>query len=89
MDEDIIEIEPYPIDTAIHYVKVYLEGIKLNAVDCYCSVYEYDVNRRLLNMTRVYVPPEIYAEWGTSDDYIIDYCLDQLGFHKKIVNINL
>lgn len=88
MTEDI-EIKPYPIDQSIAYVRVMIENFELNAIECYCSVYEYGKDDKFINMSRVYIPPEVYQNWGVSDDYIIDYCLDQLGFERKPqVNIN-
>lgn len=88
MTEDI-EIKPYPIDQSIAYVRVMIENFELNAIECYCSVYEYGKDDKFINMSRVYIPPEVYQNWGVSDDYIIDYCLDQLGFERKPqININ-
>jgi hypothetical protein len=46
-------------------------------------VYEYDENDKLLNVHRVYIEPELYADWGTVDQYIIDIVLDKLGYERK------
>ena len=81
--DDKIPIVPYPIDTSISSVSVSVENFTLNALDCWLQVFEYDANDKFLNMNRVYVPSEIYAEWGTNDDSIVDHCLEQLGFIRK------
>lgn len=86
---DDIYIEPYPIDQSIDHVKIKIEDFRLNALDCWCSVYEYDSNDKFINMSRVYVPSDVYTQWSTDDEYIIQYCLNQLGFHpKQPVNID-
>ena len=81
--DDRIKIEPYPIDTAIASVSVSVENFTLNATDCWLQVIEYDANNKFLNVSRVYVPPEIYMDWGSNDDYLIEYCLEQLNFIRK------
>lgn len=83
MSTDNIPIIPFAVDMEIDYVKIYVENFQLNAIDCWVSVYEYDKNDKFINVSRLYVPPEVYSEWSTSDDYIIDYALDQLAFQKR------
>jgi hypothetical protein len=82
LSEDI-PIMPYPISTAVDHIKIYVDNFQLNAIDCWCSVYEYDVSDKLLNVHRVYIEPELYAEWGTVDQYIVDIVLDKLGYERK------
>jgi hypothetical protein len=78
-----IVIEPYPVNTSIHHIKIFIDNFQLNQLDCWCSVYEYDENDKLLNVHRVYIEPELYADWGTVDQYIIDIVLDKLGYERK------
>ena len=78
-----IQIQEYPIDTSITSVSVSVENFSLNATDCWLQVMEYDANNKFLNVSRVYVPPEIYMSWATDDDYLIEYCLSELGFIRK------
>lgn len=80
---DNIPIKPYPIDQSIAYVRIMIENFQLNAIDCWCTVYEYSIDDKFINMSRVYVPPEIYVHWSTEDNYIVEYCLKQLGFERK------
>lgn len=80
---DKIELEPYPIDTSIDYVRIYIENFQLNAIEGWVNVYEYDKNDKFINVSRVYIPPDVYSEWATDDNYIIEYALDQLGFHRR------
>lgn len=89
MDDNRITIEPYPVDNAISSVSISVENFTLNAVDCWIRVLEYDANNKFLNVSRVYIPPEIYHDWGTNDDYLVEYCLDTLNFVRKpTLNIN-
>lgn len=76
-------IETYHINPAIQYIRMAVEDFQLGAKDAWVSVKEYDKDDRFLNMTRVYVPPGIYAEWSRDDDYIIEYVMDYIGFEKK------
>lgn len=80
---DDIYIEPYPIDQSIDHVKIQIEDFRLNALDCWCSVYEYDSKDKFINMSRVYVPSDVYTQWSTDDEYLVEYCLKQLGFVRK------
>jgi len=80
---ETIEIQPYPINKEISYLKIFLDNFQLNAKEGVCSVYEYTSTDCLINVSRVPIPHEIYSEWGTNDDYIVEFVLDQLGFERK------
>ena len=89
MDDSKVPIVPFPLNNSIAYVRVSVENFQLHATDCWLQVFEYDADDKFLNMSRVYVPPEIYSEWGTQDDYLVEFALDQLGFERKPeVNVN-
>lgn len=32
-----------------------------------------------IEIKRVYVPPEVYAQWLDTDQFLIDYAVEQLG----------
>ena len=81
-----IFILPYPISTAVDHIKIFVDNFQLNAIDCFCSVYEYDENDKLLNVHRVYIEPELYAEWGIDDNYLVELVLDKLGYIRKPEN---
>ena len=87
MNGQPVEIVPYPLDTNISFISVSVENFQLNAVDCWLQVYEYDANNKFLNVNRVYVPSEIYQDWGTNDQFIIDFALAALGFERKEVMV--
>jgi hypothetical protein len=78
-----IDIVPYPLDRQIDHLKVFVDNFRLGATDCFCTVYEYDVNGILLNVHSVYIEPELYSEWGTNDTYLIDIVLDKLGYVQR------
>lgn len=83
MPLEAIEIEPYPIDSTIHHIKIYVENFHLNRRDCWCLVHQYDKDDVMITATRVYVPPEIYMDWGTNDSYLEDWVMDYLGMIRK------
>lgn len=78
-----VDIEPYPINPEIKYILLHVDNFQLGADDGWVSVIEYDKNDKFLNMTRVYLPHEVYSEWACDDDYIVEYCMDYLGFKRK------
>lgn len=78
-----ILIQPYPIDRQIDHVIIFIDDFKLNDTQGSASVYEYDVNDTLLNVSRVPIPTEIWTEWSRDDNYIIDYILDVMGYDRR------
>lgn len=78
-----IDIMPYNIDPSIHSIRIFIDNFQLGSPDCWCCVYQYDINDKLIMMTRVYVPPDVYSEWGTNDDFIEDWVMDYLGMMRK------
>lgn len=80
---DPIRIDPYPVNPNIQYIRMGIDDFKLGASDCWVIVKEYDKDDFFLNLTRVYIPPEVYAEWSRDDDYIMDYVMDHIGFRRK------
>lgn len=83
MMSEAIPIQPYLINRSIDHVKIFLDDFRLNAVDGSASVYEYDSNDVLLNVHRVHIPPDTWQAWGSDDNFIVDYCLDILGFERR------
>lgn len=83
MMSESIPIQPYPINRSIDNVKVYIDNFQLMATSGSATVYEYDASGTLLNVSRVPIPSDIWQEWATDDLFIIDYCLDILGFERR------
>lgn len=80
---DTIPIVPYAINIEIDHIRIFVDNFKLNEVDCWCSVYEYDASDKLLNVHRVYIEPEVYEHWGVNDKYLEDVVIDKLGYERK------
>lgn len=80
---DYIPIAPYEINKFIHYIRISICNFRLNSLDCWVVIHEYDGTYTLLNTSRVYINSYIYSKWGKNDDCIIDYALDQLGFERQ------
>lgn len=76
-----MKIDVYP-ENGTDAVRLKIEDFELNAEDCHVCVYKYN-NKQMWGFTKVYVPPDIYQEWGRDDNYIVDYVLDALGFVRK------
>ena len=79
----IIPIVSYAVEQHIDYIQVSIDNFTLGAVDCHCTVWEYDAQKNLLNYRKVYIAPEEYAEWGTRDEYIVELVLDKLGYERR------
>ena len=83
MMSEAIPIQPYPVNRSIDHVKVFVDNFQLLATSGSATVYEYDVSGNLLNVSRVPIPSEVWESWGSDDMFIVDYCLDILGFERR------
>lgn len=71
------------IDPSVRYIKVQMLDFQLNAVDGNVLVYIYDKDDFKIDCRRLYIPPDVWTEWGTDDDFLIDYCIQTLGMIRK------
>ena len=83
MMSEAIPIQPYPVNRSIDHVKVFIDNFQLLAISGSATVYEYDVSGNLLNVSRVPIPSEVWGSWSSDDMFIVDYCLDILGFERR------
>lgn len=82
MDEKISVI-PKPFTRHIEYVSMSVDNFRLNADSCTFTVYQYDENMKLITVDRIFIPPEIYRTWGSCDEEIINWVLQQLDFQRS------
>jgi hypothetical protein len=75
-----------PINETIQVTKVSIEmqGFQLNATSGQAVVIMYDNNDHCINTQIVDIPEAIYKQWGTDDNYIIDYVLSQIPATRSL-----
>lgn len=83
MPVEKIYIEEYPIDPRIRYIKIKLDNIQLHDKDCWVDIFEFDRNHKELDRYRFHIPQDIYQDWATDDDYILEYIMDHFGFVRR------
>lgn len=75
----IINIEPYTVSQVGVSVDIQMPQFELGATSGYAYVYISAENGAIVKTDRVLIPPEVYAEWGQDDRFIVDYVMEQLG----------
>lgn len=63
-------------------VSVRMLNFELNATEGSIEITLTTESYTTIEKRSVYIPPEIYSQWGQSDDFIIDYALQQLGLQR-------
>lgn len=78
-----------PIDKTFTEIKVIAEfaNFQLGATEGDMYITFYDINNTFVERKIVHIPPEIYSQWGTDDNFIIDYAFSQLGVERLPDNI--
>lgn len=78
-----------PVEKTILETKVLLDFpiFQLNATEADIYATFYDSNDIFVERKIVHIPPEIYIQWGTDDNFIIDYAFSQLGVERLPDNI--
>jgi hypothetical protein len=76
---NIIPVEKTTLET-----KVLLDFpiFQLNATEADIYVTFYDSNDIFVERKIVHIPPEIYAQWGTDDDFLVDYVFSELNIQR-------
>lgn len=74
----IVNIEPVTFSETSSTVQITLEDFELNATTGKCRVYFYN-NNRVIKVEYVTIPEGVYANWGTDDQFIIDYVVQTLN----------
>lgn len=79
----MISIEPFPAMFMATQVEVTMPLFSLNATDGTVLVDLYTTEQRVIERKTVYVPPDIYSQWGSDDNFIIDYVLNEIGIVRQ------
>lgn len=76
-----LEVQPIEKIRTISSVEIFLQYV-FNATDATIYVYFKDTDNSTVDIKQVYIPPEVYAQWTDTDEYLIDYVLKELGLQK-------
>jgi hypothetical protein len=77
-----IDVAPVSVSLDITKVHVLCSNFELNATEGSVQVVRYTANDRFVDTQIVLIPSEVYVNWGTDDNVIIDYALQQLGMER-------
>lgn len=78
-----IQVKPKDLFFEISKLELSFENFTLHAVDGYVNVTYFTNAGFIVHIERVYIPPNIYSQWGTDDTFITDYVLQQIHFEKQ------
>lgn len=73
-----IDVDPISQTRKITKIQLSVPQFLFNAteMDVYVTMYTEDM--QFVNSQLVHIPPDIYKNWGTDDNYIINYVLQQI-----------
>ena len=81
-----VDITPVPLpNPVVTSVRMSMINYVLHATEFDVMAYSQDSSGRAVGSQMVHIPPEICSQWGTDDDFIVDYVLQQLGFSRQLV----
>lgn len=55
---------------------------QLNATEADIYATFYDSNNVFVERKIVHIPPDVYSQWSSDDDFIVDYVFSQLGVER-------
>jgi hypothetical protein len=84
MDRKMVEIEPLEIVTVKHKhsFNVYIIDVRIFE-SVMLSVDFFDENRECVERTRLHLSGEDYTNWGTDDNYLVNYVATKYGLTVK------
>ncbi len=82
MDSNKIDVVPVSVSLNIEKVDVQCINFQLNATEGRVQVVRYTGTNKFVDTQIVVIPTEVYSTWGTDDNAIIDYALQQLGMER-------
>lgn len=75
-----VNIVPVTFSYTCNRVQITIDDFQLLATSATCRVYFYNGDTgSVIKVQSVTIPEDIYAEWGTDDQFIIDYVLQTLN----------
>jgi ABC-type antimicrobial peptide transport system permease subunit len=72
-------IAPFAVTKQATKIQLMIPSFELNetVMDVYVMLSTDD--GRVVDSRTVHIPPDVYAKWGTDDDYIVNYVASQVG----------
>jgi hypothetical protein len=80
--QEPIAVDPVAKTQQIAKIQLSVPQFVLNAneMDVYVTMYTEEM--RFVESQLVHIPPDVYKDWGTDDNHIINYVLSQLNLTK-------
>ena len=75
----ILNIEPYTVSHVGSKVEISMPEFQLGLTESVAYAHIMTEQGMIVKVERVPIPPEVYAEWGQDDRFIVDYVLEQLN----------
>lgn len=75
----IVQISPTTIAQTASNLEITMPEFKLASVDGNARVLFLTSEGAGIKVQFVYIPPEVYSQWGEDDNYIVNYVLEQLN----------
>lgn len=74
-----IPIAPFSVTKQATKIQLTVPSFQLNETEMDVYVTLYSDDDHLVDTRIIHIPPAVYAQWGTDDDYIVNYVITQLG----------
>jgi hypothetical protein len=79
----IVNIVPTTLSFEVSQIEITFEQFQLNAVSGFVYVRYCNNLGQIFKIEKVYIPSDVYQEWGQDDDFIINYVLEQLVLERQ------
>lgn len=75
----IVDIEPFAISNIGLKADIRMPDFQLGSTNGHAVCYILNENDVVLKLERVFIPDEIYAQWGQDDMFVVNYVLQQMN----------
>jgi len=85
--DSFIDVQPCTLPApVVTKVQIRMPNFSLLATETDVSVMMYSANDQFVKGVLVHIPADIYSQWGTDDNFIVDYVLSELGLERLVTN---
>jgi hypothetical protein len=78
-----IPVEPVSKTKTATKIQLSVPQFVLNATEMDVYVTFFSEEMQFVDSALVHIPPEVYKDWGTDDNHIVEYVLSKLNIHSK------
>jgi hypothetical protein len=75
----IVQITPTSVTNTSTSVEVTMPDFKLGSTEGNARVIFMTSEGAFIDLKHIPIPPEVYVQWGTDDNFIVNYVLQQLN----------